>query len=172
MTLLVCDSKSSKLTNVSGGGSVTKSGKTYAAAASSGASSPSISEAQLLAMLTSNNQSPKHGPQVFTVIFNSDSRIKCNKRIPKFKKCYTLQDRFKFVKIQTTPSKTVGRWTLVDFSNRSGPLAPPPQPFPSTTSPAISMTATQHKLKTANATPAAETPAAESRYSPDDQLLE
>ena len=59
----------------------------------------------------------------------------------------------------------------MDFSNRSGPLAPPPQPFPSTTSPAISMTATQHKLKTANATPAAETPAAESRYSPD-QLLE
>ena len=172
MTLLVCGSKSSKLANVSGGGSVTKSGKTYAAAASSGASSPSISEAQLLAMLTSNNQSPKHGPQVYTVIFNSDSRIKVkyNKRIQKFKKCHTLQDRFKFVKIQTTPSKTVGRWTLVDFSNRSGPLAPPPQPFPSTTSPAISMTATQHKLKTANATPAAETPAAESRYYSPHQL--
>ena len=72
-------------------------------AAAAGGAAAAVTDAQLLAMFM-QNESPKHGPQ----------------------------DRFKFVKIQTAPTRVVSRWTLVDYGNRSGPLAPPPQPFPST----------------------------------------
>ena len=64
------------------------------------------------------------------------SMIKDKKAFPK----HGPQDRFKVVKIQTASSKSRNRWTMVDYANRSGPLAPPPPAFVSNSSPAMSMT--------------------------------
>ena len=53
------------------------------------------------------------------------------------------QDRFKVVKIETVVAKEVGRWTLVDYANRSAPVMPSnPTYFPAHISPAMSLTST------------------------------
>lgn len=50
------------------------------------------------------------------------------------------QDRFKVVKIETVTAKQLGRWTLVDYNNRSAPVVQQvPNFFPSHTSPAMSL---------------------------------
>ena len=50
------------------------------------------------------------------------------------------QDRFKVVKIETVTAKQLGRWTLVDYNNRSAPVVPQvPNFFPTLTSPAMSL---------------------------------
>ena len=51
------------------------------------------------------------------------------------------QDRFKVVKIETVVAKEIGRWTLVDYANRSAPVMPTnPTYFPAHISPAMSLT--------------------------------
>lgn len=51
------------------------------------------------------------------------------------------QDRFKVVKIETVVAKEIGRWTLVDYANRSAPVMPSnPSYFPAHISPAMSLT--------------------------------
>ena len=51
------------------------------------------------------------------------------------------QDRFKVVKIETVVAKEIGRWTLVDYANRSAPVMPSnPTYFPTHISPALSLT--------------------------------
>jgi len=51
------------------------------------------------------------------------------------------QDRFKVVKIETVVAKEIGRWTLVDYANRSAPVMPSnPTYFPAHISPAMSLT--------------------------------
>ena len=50
------------------------------------------------------------------------------------------QDRFKVVKIETVVAKEIGRWTLVDYANRSAPVMPTnPTYFPTHLSPAMSL---------------------------------
>ena len=50
------------------------------------------------------------------------------------------QDRFKVVKIETVVAKEIGRWTLVDYANRSAPVMPTnPTYFPAHLSPAMSL---------------------------------
>ena len=60
------------------------------------------------------------------------------------------QDRFKVVKIETVVAKEIGRWTLVDYANRSAPVMPTnPTYFPAHLSPAMSLSGGKTPLKSA-----------------------
>ena len=73
------------------------------------------------------------------------------------------QDRFKVVKIETVVAKEIGRWTLVDYANRSAPVMPTnPTYFPTAhLSPAMSLSTPGGKTPLKSALKASATKAAQ-----------
>ena len=82
-----------------------------------------------------------NSPATTTVSSNTPSEISSGKTVSEKGEKHGPQDRFKVVKIETVVAKEIGRWTLVDYANRSAPVMPSnPTYFPAHISPAMSLT--------------------------------
>ena len=82
-----------------------------------------------------------NSPATTTVSSTTTSEISSGKTVSEKAEKHGPQDRFKVVKIETVVAKEIGRWTLVDYANRSAPVMPSnPTYFPAHISPAMSLT--------------------------------
>ena len=82
-----------------------------------------------------------NSPATTTVSSTTTSEISSGKTVSEKGEKHGPQDRFKVVKIETVVAKEIGRWTLVDYANRSAPVMPSnPTYFPAHISPAMSLT--------------------------------